>query len=70
MPGKKQSYTKSKTLVNFELLCCNMDVLFFQIVETVEQIVITSFNISFSTTAEWVERKLKTVLELVFSKMI
>ena len=42
---------------------------FFRIVGRVEQIVRTSFNLTFSTTAEGVKRILKTVFELVFSKM-
>ena len=42
---------------------------FFRIVGIVEQIVRTSFNFTFSTTAEGVERILKTVFELMFSKM-
>ena len=42
---------------------------FFRTVGTVEQVVRTSFNFTFSTIAEGVERILKTVFELVFSKM-
>ena len=70
---------KNKTLLNFESLCCNMDMSifysvqegqsFFRVVGTVEQKVRTSFNFIFSTTAEGVERILKTVFELVFSEM-
>ena len=40
---------------------------FRRIVETVEEIVRTSFSFTFSTAAEGVERILKTVFELVFS---
>ena len=42
---------------------------FFPIVGTVEQIVRTSFNFTFSTGADMVERILKTLFELVLSKM-
>ena len=73
----KEVSPKSKTLANFESLSCNIDMSifvivsqsFFQIVGALEQIVRTSFNFTFSTTAEWVETILKTVFELVFSKM-
>ena len=73
----KELSPKSKTLVNFESLSCNIDMSifaivgqsFFRIVGALEQIVRTSFNFTFSTTAEGVERILKTVFELVFSKM-
>ena len=75
----KEVSPKSKTRVNFESLCCNMDMSiffnaqegqsFFQIVGAVEQIVRTSFNFIFSTTAKGVEIIFKTVFELVFSKM-
>ena len=71
---------KSKTLVNFESHCCNMNVSiffigvqegqsFFQIVGTMEQIVRANLNFTFSTNAEGLERNLKTVIKLVFSKM-
>ena len=42
---------------------------FFRIVVTLEEIVRTNFNFTFSTTAKGVKRIMKTVLELVFSKM-
>ena len=73
----KEVSPKSRTLVNFESLNCNIDMSifvivgqsFFRIVGAVEQIVRTSFNFTFSTTVKWVERILKTVFELVFSEM-
>ena len=42
---------------------------FFRVVVTLEEIVRTSFNFTFSTTAKGVKRIMKTVFELVFSKM-
>ena len=73
----KEVSPKSKTLVNFESLSCNIHMSIFvivgqsflRIVGAVEQTVRTIFNFTFSTTAKWVERILKTVFELVFSKM-
>ena len=76
----KKVLPKSKTLVNFESLSCSIDMpisiivfrraqSFFRIFGPVDQIVRTSFNFTFSTTGEGVKRILKTVFELVFSKM-
>ena len=75
----KEVPPKSKMLVNFESLfeyrhfnifySVQEGQSFFRIVETVEQIVRTIFNFTFSTTADGDERILKTVFELVFSKM-
>ena len=42
---------------------------FFRIFGTVDQIVRTSFNFTFSATGEGVKRLLKTVFELVLSKI-
>ena len=66
-------------LVNLESLCCKIDVnilysiqegqLFFRIVDTMQKIVGASFNFTFSTTVEEIERILKAVLELLLSKM-
>ena len=68
----KEVSPKSKTLVSFESLCLNMDMPIF----------LNSWNsgadsekfqlqlqLTFSTTAEVVERILKTVFNLVFSKI-
>ena len=71
---------KSKMLVRFESLCYKIDISiifdsvqegqsFFRIVGTVEEIVRTSLNFTFSTTTEGVETILKTVFELMFSKI-
>ena len=69
---------RSKALINFASLCyghvntfysIQEGQSFFRIVETVEQFVRTSFNFTFSTTAEGVESILKTVFELLFYKM-
>ena len=76
----KEVSPKSKTLVKFKSLCCNIDMSiffysvqegqsFFRIVVTLEEIVRTNFNFTFSTTAKGVKRIMKTVFELVFSKM-
>ena len=76
----KEMSPKSKTLVNLESRCRNINVSilfigvqegqsFFGIVGTVEQIVRASLNFTFSANAEGVERNLKTVFKLVFSKM-
>ena len=74
----KEMSPKSKTLVSFGSLGCNMDISiifsdqegqsFFQIVGT-EQIVRFSFSFIFSETVAGVKRILKTVFELAFSKM-
>ena len=76
----KEMSPKGTMLANFESLCCKIDVnifysvqkgeSFFRIVGIVEQIVRTSLNFTFSTITEGVEAILKTVFELVLSKII
>ena len=63
----------SKTLVNFESLCCKIDVSVFLIKEPI--VLKNSWNsgednFTFSTTAWGFERILKAVFELMFSKLI
>ena len=75
----KEVSLKNKTLVNYEIpLLQNRHVNNFCVHEgqsfllnswAVKQIVRTNFNFTFSTAAEGVERILKTVFELMFSKM-
>ena len=70
---------KSKTLVNLESFCCKIEIFIFFTDLSGEPNVLpnswnsreemrTNFNSTFSKTADGVERILKAVFELMFSK--